>query len=134
MKSLNKVVLIGNVGNDPKITELKDGIKCASFNLATNERWKNKKTLETQSSTEWHNILVFNPHVIEIVEKFVKKGSCLYVEGEIKKRKYTNKEGKEIYLTEIIVKNYKGEIVVLDNNIRESNKELNDDSVYENYF
>lgn len=113
MKSLNKVCIIGNVGEEPKITSLKDGTKCANFSIATSESWIDKKTSERKSFSEWHRIVVFNQTLMNIVERFVKKGATIYVEGELKTRKYTNKNGIESCTTEIVLKNYKGDIILL---------------------
>jgi single-strand DNA-binding protein len=113
MKSINKVSLMGYVGEEPKITSLKDGTKCANFSIATSESWVDKKTNERKSFSEWHRIVVFNQPIVGIVEKFVKKGSPLYVEGELKTRKYTNKDGNEVSTTEVMLKSYKGELILI---------------------
>lgn len=114
MKSINSVHLLGHVGDDPKITSLNDNTRCANFSLATTERWKDKVSGEMRSATEWHRIVVFNQPLVNVVEEYVKKGDAVYLEGELKSRKYTNKEGKEINLMEIILKSYKGELIVLN--------------------
>jgi single-strand DNA-binding protein len=114
MKSINKAQIMGNVGETPRITSRKDGTKCASFSVATSNSWIDKKTNERQTVSEWHRIVVFNEPLVDIVEKFVKKGSRIYIDGELKTRKYKNKEGVEASITEIVLKNYKGELILLD--------------------
>jgi len=112
--SINKVNLLGNVGQDPKISAFQSGGKVATFSLATSESWKDKATGEKKSKTEWHNIVVKNENLVGIVEKFVKKGSKLHVEGKLETRKWTTKEGVDRYTTEIVLHPISGEIVLLD--------------------
>lgn len=114
MKSINHVHLVGFVGQDPKINPMKDGTRCATFQLATSDTWKDKNTGEQKSLTEWHTIVIFNSVLVTVVEKYIKKGSYIYVEGELKTRKWTNKDGVEMPKTEIVLKNYKGELIVFD--------------------
>lgn len=113
MKSLNKVTLIGHVGEEPRITSMKDGTKCAGFSLATSNSWVDKKTKERKSITEWHRISTFNQPIAEIIEKYVKKGSALYVEGELKTRKYTNKENVEVSTTEVVLNGFGSQLILL---------------------
>ncbi|MDR0633058.1 MAG: single-stranded DNA-binding protein [Holosporales bacterium] len=112
--SINKVIVVGNVGKDPEIRTIQDGSKMASFSIATSELRKDKVTGERIEKTEWHRIAVFNDHFADIVERFVKKGSKLYVEGQLQTRKWTDAQGIERYTTEIVVSKFKGEVALLD--------------------
>lgn len=119
MSSLNKAVLIGNVGKDPEIRSTQNSGKIASFTLATSDVWKEKATGERKERTEWHRIVVFNPHLIAVVENYVKKGTKLYLEGAIQTRKWTDKDGGERYSTEIVLQRFRGEIILLSGKERE---------------
>src|SRR5277367_1157294 len=112
--SINKVTLLGNVGQDPKITAFQNGGKVANFSLATSESWKDKATGEKKSKTEWHNIVVKSEPLVEIVGKYIKKGSKLHVEGKLETRKYAGKDGAERYIAEVVLYPISGEIVLLD--------------------
>lgn len=112
MSSLNKVTLIGNVGADPEIRSTQSGDKIASIRLATSERWKNKDG-EKQERTEWHSVVVFNEGLVKVVEGYVRKGSKLYIEGQLQTRKWTDKDGADRYSTEVVLQRYRGEIVLL---------------------
>jgi len=111
--SINKVTLLGNVGKDPEIRSFQNGGRVANFSLATSESWKDKTSGEKKTETEWHNIVVKNDGLIGIVEKYVKKGSKLHIEGKLETRKWS-KDGKDHYTTEIVLYPYSGEIVLLD--------------------
>lgn len=112
--SLNKVTLIGNVGKDPDIRFMPDGTKVVSFSLATGESWKDKITGERKDKTEWHRIVAFSDRLAELCEKFVKKGTKLYVEGQLQSRKWTDSTGIERYTTEIIISRFKGDIMLIE--------------------
>lgn len=112
MASLNKATLIGNVGKDPAVKTLNNGGKVASFSLATSESWRDKRSGERREKTEWHNIVVWNEHLITLIEKYVAKGSKLYVEGAIETRKYQDQSGTDRYMTEIVLK-FDAKIVLL---------------------
>ena len=114
MRSLNKALLIGHVGRDPEIRTLKDGSRVANISLATSQRWRDKRTGETRERTEWHRIVVFAEPIIAIVENYVRKGSRLFVEGEIQTRKWTDQSGHERLTTEIVLQPFKGEMLLLD--------------------
>lgn len=105
--SVNKAVLLGNLGRDPEIKVMPSGEKMASFSIATSESWKGKSG-EKQERTQWHNVVVWNPALVGIVESYVKKGSKLYIEGQIETRKYTGKDGVEKYTTEIVLRPFRG--------------------------
>ena len=113
MSSLNKVQLIGNLGNDPDI--LNEG-KIAKFSLATSESWKDKASGERKTKTEWHNIVVFNEGLVGVVQQYVKKGSKVYVEGQLQTRKWEDKDGVTKYTTEIVLQNFNGTLTMLGEN------------------
>ncbi len=109
---LNKVTLIGNVGKDPEIRSFQSGDRVANFSLATSERWKDKSSGEKKEKTEWHNISVTNQGLVKLVESYVKKGSRLYIEGQLQTRKW-EKDGQNHYTTEVVLRPYNGEIKLL---------------------
>ncbi len=111
--SVNKVVLVGNLGREPEIRHTNAGKKIASFSLATSDVWKDANG-GRQEKTEWHRVVVFNPSTADFVERYLKKGSKVYVEGSLQTRKWTDNAGQDRYATEVVVGNYKGEIVLLD--------------------
>ncbi len=125
MASLNKVLLIGNVGKDPEIRSTQDGREIANLSLATSESWKDKTTGERKEKTEWHNVVVFNENLVKVIKSYVKKGSKLYIEGALQTRKWTDKNGVEKYSTEIVLQGFSGSIVLLDKSetISEHSKE-----------
>jgi single-strand DNA-binding protein len=112
--SLNKVILIGNVGKDPEIRSTQDGREIASFSLATSEHWKDKSSGERKEKTEWHRIVVFSQGLINIVKNYVKKGHKLYLEGAVHTRKWTDQSGAEKYSTEIVLQSFNSVIMMLD--------------------
>jgi single-strand DNA-binding protein len=112
--SVNKVILIGNLGKDPEIRSTQDGREIASFSIATSETWKDKNSGERKEKTEWHNIVVFNERLITVIKNYVKKGSKLYIEGALQTRKWTDKEGRERYTTEVVLQNFNGTLTMLD--------------------
>jgi single-strand DNA-binding protein len=114
MAGVNKVILVGNLGKDPKVAQLNSGDKVVSFTLATSENWKDKNTGERKERTEWHNIVVYNENIGRVVEQYCKKGSKVYVEGQIQTRKYTDQSGVEKYITEIVLQRFRGELTLLD--------------------
>ena len=112
--SLNKVMLIGNLGADPIIRQTQDGKRLAQLSLATSETWKDKNTGEKRDKTQWHRIVIFNDGLAGVVESYLKKGSKVYIEGQLQSRKYTDKDGAEKYTTEIVLANYNGTLTMLD--------------------
>ena len=112
--SVNKVILVGNLGKDPVIRSMGSGDRVASFSLATSETWRDKSSGERREKTEWHNISIFNENIVKVVENYVKKGAKVYVEGQLKTRKYTDNAGVEKYMTEVVVDRFKGELTMLD--------------------
>lgn len=113
MASLNKVQLIGHLGKDPEVRHTQDGKAIVSMSLATTESWTDKSTGERKEKTEWHRIVIFNENLAKVAEKYLKKGSNIYVEGQLQTRKFVNKNGEEQHTTEIVLQNYRGEIVML---------------------
>jgi len=111
--SVNKVVLIGNVGRDPEVRTMQNGSKVANLSIATSESWKDKATGERKEKTEWHRVVIFGA-LAEIAEKYVSKGSKLYVCGQLQTRKWTDKDGGEKYSTEIVLQGYGAEMTLLD--------------------
>tara|TARA_B100001559_G_scaffold315611_1_gene317783 strand:+ start:1594 stop:2064 length:471 start_codon:yes stop_codon:yes gene_type:complete len=112
--SLNKVTLIGNLGADPEVRTMGNGKKVATFSLATTENWTDKSTNERKEATEWHRVVVFNEVLLRVVEDYVKKGSKLYLEGNLQTRKWQDQSGQDRYTTEIVVQNFKGTLILLD--------------------
>jgi len=112
--SLNKVMLIGNLGADPEIRRLPSGGSVANMRLATSESWRDKNTGERREKTEWHSIVVFNDNLVRVIEQFVKKGSKLYVEGQLQTRKYQDKAGQDRYSTEVVLQGFSGNLTLLD--------------------
>lgn len=112
--SINKVTLVGNVGNEPEVKTFQNGNRVVNFSLATSERWKDKETGEPKTNTEWHKIAIFNTLFVELAEKYIKKGSKVYLEGQLQTRKWQDNNGTEKYTTEIVLLNYRGELVLLD--------------------
>ena len=113
MSSVNKVILLGNLGRDPDIRSMQSGKKMASFSIATSKRWKDRQSQEQKESTSWHNIVVFNEGLVDVIEKYVKKGSKIYVEGELITRKYQDKDGNDRYTTEVVLQPYTGVMTML---------------------
>lgn len=112
--SINKVMIIGNLGRDPEIRQTQDGMKIANFSVATSESWKDKNSGERRDKTEWHRVVIMNDRLSDIVEKYVKKGSKVYVEGQLQTRKWTDQSGVERYTTEILLSRFRGELHLLD--------------------
>ncbi len=113
--SVNKAILLGNLGRDPEIRSMQSGAKMASFSIATSKRWKDKNTQEQKEKTSWHNVVVFGDGLVNIVEKYVKKGSKIYIEGELQTRKWQDKDGNDRYTTEVILQGYNCNLTLLDN-------------------
>jgi len=112
--SVNKVILVGNLGRDPEIRSTQDGTKIANLSLATSETWRDKNSGERKERTEWHRVVVFNDRLVDVIEKYVRKGSKLYIEGALQTRKWTDKEGQERYSTEVVLQRFRGELTMLD--------------------
>ncbi len=112
--SVNKVILVGNLGRDPEIRNTQDGAKIASFSVATSETWKDKQTGERKDRTEWHRVAIFNERLTELAEKYLRKGSKVYLEGSLQTRKWTDTNNVERYTTEVVISRFRGELTMLD--------------------
>ncbi len=112
--SVNKVILIGNLGRDPEVRNSQNGDKIVTLNLATSESWKDRQSGERKEKTEWHRVVIFNPNLADIAERYCKKGSKLFIEGALQTRKWTDKDGNEKYTTEVVIGRFKGELGLLD--------------------
>lgn len=112
--SLNKVQIIGNLGRDPEIRNMQSGDKVCNMTVATSERWKDRNSGEMQEKTEWHRVVVFDQKLIEVAEKYLAKGSKVYLEGQLQTRKWTDQSGVEKYSTEVVLQRFRGELTMLD--------------------
>jgi single-strand DNA-binding protein len=112
--SVNKVILVGNLGRDPEIRSTNDGTRIANLNLATSESWRDRVSGERKERTEWHRVVIFNERLVEIAEKYLRKGSKIYVEGALQTRKWTDQQGAERYSTEVVLQRFRGELTMLD--------------------
>ena len=112
--SVNKVILVGNVGQDPEVRQFQNGGQVCSFSLATSENWKDKNTGERREKTEWHRISVFSEGLIRVIQSYVKKGSKLYIEGQLETRKWQDKDGNDRYTTEVVLRGFGGTLTMLD--------------------
>ena len=112
--SVNKVILVGNLGKDPEIRTTQDGQKIVNLTLATSETWNDRQSGERKERTEWHRVVIFNDRVGEVAERFLRKGSKIYVEGSLQTRKWTDQQGQERYSTEVVIGRFKGELTMLD--------------------
>lgn len=112
--SINKVILVGNLGFDPEIRATQDGREICNLRLATSESWKDRNTGERKEKTEWHRVVIFSEPLVRVAKEYLKKGSKLYVEGQLQTRKWTNKDGVEQYSTEIVLQGYNGNLTMLD--------------------
>lgn len=111
--SINKVTLLGNIGSDPQVRTTAGGQKIVSFSLATSERWKDRQTGEQKEQTEWHRVVIFNPNLAEVAERMLQKGTKLYVEGQLKTRKWQNQQGQDVFTTEIVLNQFSGQLIIL---------------------
>jgi single-strand DNA-binding protein len=112
--SVNKVILIGNLGRDPEVRSMNNGGKVVNLSVATSETWRDKNSGERQEKTEWHRVVIFNEKLGEVAERFLKKGSKVYVEGALQTRKWTDQSGAEKYSTEVVLQRFRGELTMLD--------------------
>jgi single-strand DNA-binding protein len=112
--SVNKVILIGNLGADPEIRSLNSGDRVANLRIATSETWRDRGSGERKEKTEWHRVVVFNENIVKVCEQYLKKGAKVYVEGAIQTRKWTDQSGNDRYSTEIVLQRFRGELVLLD--------------------
>ncbi len=111
--SINKVILVGNVGQDPQVRVMQSGQKVVSFSLATSERWRDRQTGEQKEQTEWHRVVIFNPNLVDVAERMLQKGTKLYLEGALKTRKWQNQQGADVFTTEVVLNPFAGQMVIL---------------------
>jgi len=114
MSSVNKVILVGNLGRDPEVRSMQNGGKVCNLSVATSERWKDKNSGEQQERTEWHRVVIFDDRLCDVVEKYLSKGSKVYLEGELSTRKWTDQSGQDKYTTEVLLRKFRGVLVMLD--------------------
>ena len=114
MAGVNKVILVGNLGKDPEVRSMQSGDRVASFPIATSERWKGEATGERKEKTEWHKVTIFDERLVKIAEKYLRKGSKVYLEGQLQTRKWNDQNGQERYTTEIVLQRFRGDLTLLD--------------------
>lgn len=112
--SINKVILVGNLGRDPEVRATQDGREICNLAIATSESWKDRNTGERKEKTEWHRVVIFNENLTRIAKDYLRKGSKVYIEGQLQTRKWTDKDGQEKYSTEIVLQNFNGNLTLLD--------------------
>jgi single-strand DNA-binding protein len=112
--SVNKVILIGNLGRDPEVRSMQDGNQIVQLSVATSESWKDRNSGERKERTEWHRVVIFNERLAEVAERYLRKGSKVYLEGQLQTRKWTDKEGQDRYTTEVVLGRFRGELTMLD--------------------
>ncbi|HWF64259.1 MAG TPA: single-stranded DNA-binding protein [Rhizomicrobium sp.] len=112
--SVNKVILVGNLGKDPEVRRMTSGDPVVNLSIATSESWRDKASGERKEKTEWHRVVIFNKNLADVAEKYLRKGSKVYVEGQLQTRKWTDKDGAEKYSTEVVLQNFRGELTMLD--------------------
>jgi single-strand DNA-binding protein len=112
--SVNKVILVGNLGRDPEIRTLNSGDRVANLSVATSESWRDRNSGERKERTEWHRVVIFNDNLVKVAENYLKKGSKVYIEGQLSTRKFTDQSGVEKYSTEVVLQKFRGELTMLD--------------------
>jgi len=130
--SVNKVTLVGNLGRDPEVRNTNDGLRIVNLSIATSESWKDRQTGERRERTEWHRVVIFNKHLADIAEQYLRKGSSVYLEGSLQTRKWTDAQGVEKYTTEVVMKRYEGVLTMLGSKHRDDT-DYSDANGYE-YF
>ncbi len=121
--SVNKVILVGNLGRDPEVRHTSSGTKVVNLRIATSETWKDKATGERKEKTEWHTVVIFNEHIAQVAEQYCKKGSKVYVEGKLRTRKWVAQDGTDHYTTEVVLEQFRGELSLLDRQDRSAPSE-----------
>ncbi|MBQ8729248.1 MAG: single-stranded DNA-binding protein [Alphaproteobacteria bacterium] len=111
--SINKVILVGNIGQEPQVRTMGSGQNVVSFSLATSDRWRDRATGEQKEQTEWHRVVIFNPNLVEVAERMLQKGTKLYLEGSLRTRKWQNQSGADVYTTEVVLNPFGGQMVIL---------------------
>src|SRR5947207_14413851 len=112
--SVNKVILVGNLGRDPEVRRTQDGRPIVHLSVATSENWRDKATGERKEKTEWHRVVIFNENIAKIAEQYLKKGAKIYLEGALQTRKWTDKDGHEKYTTEVVLQGFNAQLTMLD--------------------
>ena len=112
--SVNKVILVGNLGRDPEVRSFPNGGKVVNLRIATSERWRDKQTGENKERTEWHSVAIFNENLGRVAEQYLRKGSKVYLEGQLETRKWQDQSGQERYSTEVVLRQFRGELALLD--------------------
>ena len=112
--SVNKVILVGNLGKDPEVRNTQDGSKIVNLTLATSETWNDRASGEKKEKTEWHRVVIFNDRIADVAERFLKNGAKIYVEGSLQTRKWTDQQGQERYTTEVVIGRFNGQLTMLD--------------------
>ena len=128
--SVNKVILVGNLGKDPEIRTFQNGGKVCNFSIATSETWKDRNSGERQERTQWHNIAIFSEPISNVAEQYLKKGSKIYVEGQLETRKWQDQTGNDRYSTEVVIRPYSGSLTMLDS--RSDSLAINSETDYPN--
>ncbi|ABM44497.1 hypothetical protein X471_00313 [Bartonella bacilliformis str. Heidi Mejia] len=126
--SLNKVILIGNLGADPEIRRLNSGDQVANLRIATSESWRDRNTNERKERTEWHSVVIFNENLIKVAEQYLRKGSKIYIEGQLQTRKWQDQNNNDHFTTEIVLQKYRGELQMLNSRGADSREEIQDAS------
>ncbi|MBO7644731.1 MAG: single-stranded DNA-binding protein [Alphaproteobacteria bacterium] len=111
--SINKVILVGNIGQEPQVRTMQSGQKVVTFSLATSDRWRDRQTGEQKEQTEWHRVVIFNPSLVDVAERMLQKGTKLYLEGSLRTRKWQNQQGVDTFTTEVVLNPYSGQMVIL---------------------
>ena len=130
--SVNKVILIGNLGRDPEVRTFQNGGKVCNFSIATSETWKDRNSGERQERTNWHNIAIFNENLAQIAEQYLRKGSKVYVEGQLETRKWQDQAGNDRYTTEVVLRNFRGELTLLDGRSENNNSNFSETASIDN--
>jgi len=112
--SINKVILVGNLGRDPEVRNMQDGSPVVNLSIATSESWKDRNSGERREKTEWHRVVIFNEALAKVAQNYLRKGSKVYIEGQLQTRKWTDQSGQEKYTTEVVLQRYRGELTMLD--------------------
>lgn len=111
--SINKVILVGNVGQDPQARTMQNGQKVVSFSLATSDRWRDRQSGEQKEQTEWHRVVIFNPNLVDVAERMLQKGTKIYLEGSLRTRKWQNQQGVDVFTTEVVLNQFAGQMIIL---------------------
>ncbi len=126
--SVNKVILVGNLGKDPEVRRLNNGEPVVNLSLATSESWRDKQSGERKEKTEWHRVVIFNENIAKVAEQYLRKGSKVYIEGQLQTRKYQDNSGAEKYTTEVVIQRFRGELTMLDGKSDGAGKSYDDDA------